>query len=63
MFLSLADLPVRDALPGLRVWVETARLACHEKPAGLLIILRDRSRLRFARGLPSFLSTQWITGP
>jgi hypothetical protein len=30
MFLSLADLPVRDALPGLRVWVETARLACHE---------------------------------
>ncbi|CUP93711.1 Uncharacterised protein [Flavonifractor plautii] len=22
-----------------------------------------RSRLRFARGLPSFLSTQWITGP
>ena len=37
--LSLADLPVRDALPGLRVWVETARLACHEKPAGLLIIL------------------------
>ena len=53
MFLSLADLPVRDALPGLRVWVETeenecdhdwvetARLACHEKPAGLLIILRD----------------------
>lgn len=26
MFLSLADLPVRDALPGLRVWVETARL-------------------------------------
>ena len=29
MFLSLADLPVRDALPGLRVWVETARLACH----------------------------------
>ena len=30
MFLSLADLPVRDVLPGLRVWVETARLACHE---------------------------------
>ena len=26
---------------GLRVWVETARLVCHEKPAGLLIILRD----------------------
>ena len=41
MFLSLADLPVRDALPGLRGWVETARLACHGNPVGLLIFLRD----------------------
>ena len=30
MFLSLADLPVRDALPGMGVCVETARLVCDE---------------------------------
>ena len=32
MFLSLADLPVRDALPDLRVWVETARPAMKNRP-------------------------------
>ena len=48
MFLSLADLPVRDALPDLRVWVITARLACMRKRP-VFADYPERSGVAFSR--------------